>query len=256
MAMDEMQRRRATSFGTIAEDYDRFRPEPPVEALDWVLPATTTAVAEIGAGTGALTRKLVARVAEVHAIEPDPRMRAVLERRAPGAQILDGRGEAIPLPEQSVDAVLAASSWHWVDQAKGFAEVARVLRPGGVVGHLWTGADRTVPWVARLMAGGVEVASDQRQTEAAARQRRHRPEMPDDAPFGEPESNVFRFSIEVTTEALIGLPTTYSLSIILDPVQREEFVRRVERFVSEEIEPHNGLVELPLVCSAWRVVRL
>ncbi len=256
MAMDELQRRRATSFGSIAEDYDRFRPEPPEEALDWVLPASTSAVAEIGAGTGALTRKLVDRVAEVYAIEPDERMRAVLERRAPRAQVREGRGEEIPLPDHSVDAVLAASSWHWVDQAKGFAEVARVLRPGGVIGLLWTGADRTVPWVSKLMAGGVEVDEDQREKDTQARHLRHRPEMPDDAPFGKPEGTVFRFAKEVTPEELIGLPTTYSLSIILDPRQREEFVRNLERYVADEIELQDGLVELPLGCVAWRAVRL
>src|SRR5580704_15924855 len=112
------RQRRALSFGGIAEDYDRCRPEPPIEAVDWVLPPSARIVAEIGAGTGALTRRLATRVREIHAVEPDARMRAVLERRVPSANVLDGRGESIPLPDDSVDAVLAASSWHWVDPDK------------------------------------------------------------------------------------------------------------------------------------------
>ena len=58
MALDE-RATRAMSFGAIAEDYDRFRPGPPAEAVGWILPRQCESIVDIGAGTGALTRQLM-----------------------------------------------------------------------------------------------------------------------------------------------------------------------------------------------------
>ena len=245
------------SFGSMAADYDRFRPEPPAEAIEWILPSTVKTIAEIGAGTGALTRQLIGRAPEVIAIEPDERMRAVLEERAKGAVVaMEGRGEELPLADGSVDAVLAASCWHWVDQEKGFAEVARVLRPGGVLGLLWTGPDRSIPWVSQLMAGGVVVSDEERAKHDIARNQRHRPEMPEGAPFSAPEVKIFRFTHDLTPEQLAGLPTTYSVAIDLTPEERLEFAQSVERFVTSQVTTSNGRAELPNGCIVWRAYRL
>jgi SAM-dependent methyltransferase len=255
VALDELHRRRALSFGTIAADYDRFRPEPPAAALDWLVPASASAVAEIGAGTGALTRHLVGRVPEVVAVEPDVRMRTVLGQRAPRATIREGLGEAIPLDDDSVDAVLAASSWHWVEQEKGFAEVARILRTGGVFGLLWTGPNRSIQWVAQLMAGGAEVDEEVIREQARARRRRHQPDVPDGAPFTAPEVRVFHEARLVTAEDLVGLWGTYSQTIILDEEERARVRRQVEDFVATRVEFEEGRVELPIGCVAWRAER-
>ena len=70
---------RALSFGAVADTYDRYRPAPPGEAVDWVLPTNAVDVLDLGAGTGAVTRLLRERVpGKVVAAEPDARMRAVL----------------------------------------------------------------------------------------------------------------------------------------------------------------------------------
>lgn len=255
MAIDEVRRRRATSFGGVAEDYDRFRPGPPSDALDWVLPDTVRSAAEIGAGTGGLTRQLTSRLQEVTAVEPDARMRAVLASRVPQARVVEGRGEAIPLPDAAVDAVLASSSWHWVEQAEGFAEAARILRPGGVMGLLWTGPDRKIPWVAQLMTGGVPLSDEDRRRNDEERFRRHRPELPSGAPFTAPEVRVFRSSLRVTPEDLVGLWGTYSVAIVLEPQEREEVRRRVEQFVGSDVPFEDGYAELPMGCVVWRAYR-
>ena len=194
MAMDESRRQRAMSFGSFARDYDRFRPEPPRQALDWLVPKGARSIAEVGAGTGLLTRHLTQRVDAVYAIEPDSRMSDVLKEKVPSAIVLGGRGEAIPLADDSVDVAMAASSWHWVDQEKGFGEAARVVHPGGVLALLWTGPDRTVEWVRRLMAGGKEMTNEERERFDEERRRRHQPEMPRGAPFGDPEARLSGFS--------------------------------------------------------------
>jgi SAM-dependent methyltransferase len=90
-------------------------------------------VVEVGAGTGKLTRVLAARFARVIAVEPDGRMRALIDAGEPVA----GAAEELPLPDGSVDAVFAAESFHWFDEARALAEFERVLRPRGVVCLLW-----------------------------------------------------------------------------------------------------------------------
>src|SRR4029078_2941009 len=90
-----------------------------------------------GAGTGKLTRELVPRFARVLAVEPDDAMRAVLEEVVPGAEALAGRGDAIPLEDESVDAVLSAEAFHWFASDEAVAEIARVLRPRGALLILW-----------------------------------------------------------------------------------------------------------------------
>ncbi len=137
----------AGSFGGIAGHYERFRPGPPEAAVDWYLPQRVGRVVDLGAGTGALTRLLVDRADDVVAVEPDDRMRAVLAAQVPGARALPGSGEAVPLADGCADAVIASTSWHWMDPASALAEAARVLVPGGCLGALWTGADPDGPFL-------------------------------------------------------------------------------------------------------------
>lgn len=124
----------ANSFGQVADSYDRARPEYPEAALQWLLAAPAQRVADIGAGTGKLTGVLARLGHHVTAVEPDDRMRAQLSRRLPDITALDGTAEEIPLPDAAVDAVAFGQAWHWVDVDAVSAELARVLRPGGVLG--------------------------------------------------------------------------------------------------------------------------
>ena len=143
---------RRLSFGSVAADYDRYRPSPPPQALDWLIPPDATAILDLAAGTGVVTRELVGRAARVFAVEPDERMRAVLAARCPGAEVLDGQGEDIPLPDASVDAVVISAAWHWLDPERAVPEITRVLRVGGTLGVIWISRDDRVPWVAEFNA--------------------------------------------------------------------------------------------------------
>ncbi|HEY7196317.1 MAG TPA: class I SAM-dependent methyltransferase [Gaiellaceae bacterium] len=135
--------RRDLSFDLVAEEYERTRPTYPPEILD-VLPLKGSAsVVDLGAGTGKLTRLLTARYREVTAVEPLENMRAVLERVVPGARALAGSAEAIPLEDASVDGVFAAQAFHWFEKALALPEIARVLRPEGVLALVWNGPDES-----------------------------------------------------------------------------------------------------------------
>jgi SAM-dependent methyltransferase len=115
------------------EDYERGRPGWPPEVVGLPgLPPTAT-VLDLGAGTGKLTRLLVPAFRRVIAVEPADAMRRVLETICPEAEALPGTGQEIPLAEASVDAVFAAQSFHWFEDERAVAEIARVLRPGGAV---------------------------------------------------------------------------------------------------------------------------
>ena len=106
----EVKRQRANSFGQAAAEYERYRPGPPAEVVDWLLPTRADTVVDLGAGTGALTRLLVDRADRVIAVEPDERMRAVLAGEVRGVTAVEGRGESMPVEDGVADAVLASSS--------------------------------------------------------------------------------------------------------------------------------------------------
>lgn len=142
------RRERSLSFGSQAAAYERGRPSYPPEAIDWLLPAGTTRnVLDLGAGTGKLTARLVERGWDVVAVDPIPEMLEVLSAALPGTPALLGTAEQIPLPDDSMDAVLVAQAWHWFDPQRAVAEVARVLRPGGRLGLLWNVRDDRLGWV-------------------------------------------------------------------------------------------------------------
>ncbi|MDP9491110.1 MAG: class I SAM-dependent methyltransferase [Actinomycetota bacterium] len=120
------------------DDYERGRPGWPLEVV--AIPALPSAatVLELGAGTGKLTRLLVAKFENVIAVEPDEGMRRLLVALCPGARVLAGSAEEIPFEDGSVDAVFAAEAFHWFDGFRGLAEIARVLRPRGTLVVMWT----------------------------------------------------------------------------------------------------------------------
>jgi ubiquinone/menaquinone biosynthesis C-methylase UbiE len=139
------------SFDSVAETYERARPGYSDEALAWVaqrLPLKR--VLDLGAGTGKLTRQLVALGADVVAVEPGDAMRAVLERVVPEAETLAGSAESIPLPDASVDVVTVAQAFHWFRPDEALAEIHRVLRPGGGCALIWNERDDDDPLVHAL----------------------------------------------------------------------------------------------------------
>ena len=119
------------------DDYERGRPGWPIEAVGVAGLAPSSAVVDLGAGTGKLTRLLVRRFARVVAVEPSAPMRRLLGSLCPQAEALAGSGQQIPLPDASADGVFAAEAFHWFDDDRAAAEIARVLRPGGTLVLLW-----------------------------------------------------------------------------------------------------------------------
>jgi ubiquinone/menaquinone biosynthesis C-methylase UbiE len=143
----------ANAFGPAAGDYERSRPSYPPGALDLLRGELGVGpgarVCDLAAGTGKLTRLLLATGADVVAVEPVVGMREELQASVPGVEVLDGTAEAIPLPDASVDVVTVAQAFHWFRFDEALAEIGRVLRPGGGLAILFNERDERTAWIKR-----------------------------------------------------------------------------------------------------------
>jgi SAM-dependent methyltransferase len=242
---------RATSFGEVAGDYDRLRPGPPQQALDWLVPQDCGTAIDIAAGTGLFTRALQRRVKDVVAVEPDDRMREVLAARSPGVRAVEGRGEVIPVPEASADGVFVSSAWHWLDPCQAIPEIARVLADGGRLGVIWTGRDRRADWVARL---DLPRKPQQEMSGDAGQRRRHEVTLPPGAPFENVATASFTFARCMTVDQVVDWLATYSGLITASGRERSAALAHAR----QELLPRagsDGLVEIPMRSYCWRADR-
>jgi SAM-dependent methyltransferase len=141
-----------TVFADVAAAYERARPGYPQGAVEWLVGDHPADVVDLGAGTGKLTRGLVALGHRVVAVEPLDEMRAQLEAAVPEARAVAGKAESMPLPDASADVVASAQAFHWFDHDDAMPEIGRVLRPGGRLALVWNSRDDRDPWMARLSA--------------------------------------------------------------------------------------------------------
>jgi ubiquinone/menaquinone biosynthesis C-methylase UbiE len=246
---------RATSFGQVADDYDRVRPGPPAEAIDWLVPQDCETAVDLAAGTGLFTRALRRRVKQVIAVEPDDRMRAVLAARSPDVRAVAGRGEDIPVPDASADGVFVSSAWHWLDPNQAVPEIARVLRDGGRFGVIWTSRDRRTDWVAELdmlrTSHGVESVQDAR----SQLRRRHEVTLPEKASFENVASASFTFVRTMTVDDAVDWLATYSGVITAPDTERAAGLARARDALLRRAGA-DGMIEIPMRSTCWRADRV
>jgi SAM-dependent methyltransferase len=233
------------SFDSVADVYERTRPMYAPDALAFIVERFSfgtvpdLTVLDLGAGTGKLTRQLVALGADVIAVEPGDAMRAVLERVVPEARALAGSAEQIPLPDASVDLVTAGQAFHWFKVEESLAEMHRVLRPGGGFAVLWNHWDDEDPRMHEL-------------NELVQRLRRdHEPEGPDDwkaifadSPlFGDPEERTFRHAERLDADTIAGRIASVSVVASASPEEQARVDSEVRALVTEP------LVDFPMITS-------
>ena len=242
-----------------------MRPAPPAGALDWLVPAGCGVAVDLAAGTGLFTRSLLGRAGQVVAVEPDARMRAVLAQRSPRVRVLEGWGEEMPLPDGYADAVFVSTAWHWLDPARAVPEIARVLRPGGRLGVVWTSRDRQQDWVAELDllrlpgAGGPPGWSGARAPrtldEARARlDREHTVTLPEGAEFGAAEATSFCFTRTLPVDDVLEWLTTNSAFITASAADQAAGLARCRAALLRRTGGA-GVIEMPMRSWCWRADR-
>ncbi|MEU6447330.1 class I SAM-dependent methyltransferase [Streptomyces sp. NPDC046979] len=250
----------ASSFGAAAVEYAAHRPDYAQAAAGWALaPAPSPRVLDLGAGTGKLTATLVALGAEVVAVEPDPAMLGELRRSLPDVRALRGSAEAIPLPDASVDAVLAGNAMHWFDMAVAGPEIARVLAPEGILAGLWNLLDDRTEWVAELARVGGGAAVGPRDTPAAWRAETagtHLPQPPAAARFGSPEQAEFPHAQRRTADSLVATLATRAGVLVMPEPERAATLDRIRAFLAGAAETARGEFTLPMLTGVLRVRRL
>ncbi len=259
--MEQTERLRfASSFGAASTAYAEHRPDYAQAAVRWALePAPGSRVLDLGAGTGKLATTLVAAGVNVTAVEPDPAMLTQLRRALPDVQALPGSAEAIPLPDASVDAVLAGNAMHWFDMAVAGPEIARVLAPGGILAGLWNVVDDEVDWVAGLARVSGSAAIGPRDTPAswrAATADMHIPKTDLTARFGAPEQAAFPHGQRRTADSLVATLATRAGMLVMPKPEKEATLARIHAFLASRPETADGEFTLPMFTCVLRVRRL
>ena len=190
-------------------------------------------------------------------------MRAVLASEVPGARAVRGTGESIPLDDGWADAVLASTSWHWMDPVPTLHEVGRVLAPGGVFGALWTGPDPEGPFVTEaraLMSDRLGSATGSASGTLAGivgwdQQDAMVLGIPPGVPFDQPEHERFTWEVALDADDLLGLLGTLSRVITMEVQAREAVFAEARRLLGALGIEGPVTVAVALRTDAWRARR-
>jgi ubiquinone/menaquinone biosynthesis C-methylase UbiE len=233
----------ARCFGSVVDAYERGRPGYPVEAVRWLTGDEPLSVLELGAGTGKLTRELVALGHDVHATDPDPAMLDVLANNYVVTRISQTTAEEIPVPDSTFDIVVAAQAYHWFDHDRALPEIARVLKRGGSLSLVWNTRDERIPWVRRL---GRVIGS---QEQGAGPHE----ELESSPYFGPVERESFKHWQAIDRSSIQDLVLSRSNIATLSADEREAKLREVLAFYDDFGRGMDGM-RLPYVTECYRAV--
>jgi len=260
-------------FDEATVSYSRVRPDYPSRVVDLALAAPeggTRRVADIGAGTGKMSRLLLERGVDVDAVEPAPAMRAQLERlrdgepphpgpggsaassgaptrgHGPQLRVLAATAEDTGLPDGCEDLVTCAQAWHWLDEDAASREAHRILRPGGALAVVWNQMDVSVPWVHRLT----------RIMRSGDVHRADRPPRLGDR-FTTPGLAQVAWSDHMTPGQLMELGTTRSSYLRAEPAQRQAMQANLAWYLLDHRHLDPGApVEIPYTTLLWTARRV
>lgn len=243
---------RSLSFGSVARQYDEFRPALPDEFVSWLHLKPSSVVVDLAAGTGLATRTLERSGAHVIAVEPDAEMLSVLRERSPNINAREGTAEHIPLDDNSVDAVVIVSAWHWMDPDTAFREIARVLHDDGTLAIAWNGANYLAPGVSDLWS--LRQSTDPGNNGGG---RLHDPtsiEVPPGAPFVNVETALLQWAWPRSVDQIVSWMGTYSGVITASP-QEASRINDMARERALALADTNGVITLAMATRCWRAKR-
>ncbi|MEV4735297.1 MULTISPECIES: class I SAM-dependent methyltransferase [unclassified Microbacterium] len=234
----------ARSFETSGEDYDRYRPGFPAAVAGIIVPVQLQVVLDLGAGTGKFTRLLLDRAEKVIAVEPSVPMLDVLRAKLPGVDARVGNAEAIPCLDASVDAVTVAQAFHWFDRDAACAEIARVLRPGGVLGLLWNHSDPDCAWDRAAHRVAHPAVAEQDGTSASATEQ-----LPG---FAFVRRDDIRTVESIRRDDYLRRWATVSTFLVADATGRAKMIADIEQILDEDPTTRGlDVLELPVVTDVF-----
>ena len=177
--------------------------------------------------------------------------------RESAVRSVPGSAEEIPLPDASLDAVLAGQAMHWFDMDRALPEIARVLRPGGVLAGLWNVDDDRVGWVAGLAEISKRKSSITltrwRDSAAKSRQEQLLGKHPD--LFATADLGEFGHGQARTADSLLATIGTHSHLLVMDEAERARLLAQAGDFLRSQPETAHGEFTLPMVTVVLRVRR-
>jgi SAM-dependent methyltransferase len=237
-----VHRAAATGFARSVEAYERARPEYPPEAIAFLARELDLRpgrrVVDLAAGSGKLSRPLAKLGCEVIAVEPVDEMRAAI---GPGIEALAGTAEAMPLADDSADAVTVGQAFHWFHGPKALAEIERVLRPGGALALVW---NRRPVESSELHAAISEIMAPYRGDAPSHGSGAWR----DTFAGRDLREERFDFVQRLDADGLADRVGSTSFIAALDEPERARVLERVRALVDD------GAVDVPYVCEVhvWR----
>ena len=244
-------RRRADSFGSVADEYDRRRPHYPPALISALVTGKGLRVLDVGAGTGISSAQLVQAGADVLAVEPDAKMAAVAETK--GITIECSTFEQWPARDRTFDLVVFGQSFHWVDPDVALPKLASLLNTDGRLALMWNRITPTEPKrrdVERISAEfGVSTpfANSANNAEAALRALLHSADF-------DVERIEASEALHYSTSDWLGLVFTHSNHVILEPDAKAELRARLRDCLGDDgVEATNDA--LALICRLRPVQR-
>jgi SAM-dependent methyltransferase len=219
-----------------AEHYDSYRPSYPPEAIAYLREAARitarSTVVDLAAGTGLMTR-LLPPVGRLIAVEPLPEMRQVLAARVPEAEVVMGAGEHTPLPAAVADAVVIAQAFHWFANSDAVEEIARILRPTGVLALVWNVRDSSDPFMERLYA---VLAPHRQQSPGHDSTPWQRLFEAEDTPLRLTSEKTFSWQEPITLGHLKGRVLSTSYIALLDNPGQRAVMQQLETLVGSVVD--------------------
>ena len=214
-------RERAESFGSIAEQYDRYRPAAPDALLDEFAALKPSRVLDVACGTGKLARGLVERGLTVLGIEVDERMAAVA--RSHGVEVEVAAFEDWDDGGRTFDLITCGDAWHWIDPVRGWRKIGVLLRPGGTVARCWSDYEVDEPLRSALDAVYARVVPDVDHGG---------PKHGRDEADPRVENRTYPWERTYSVEEWVGLISTYSVHQMLPAARLAELQAEVHAAVT------------------------